>query len=179
MLCGSDYIDTTTVLPLHLQGSEIPYLKVRPVPDGPEEQGQGSSLALEDLLASVCLESSGTKTVRPHSNQAGACSELGNQAHLIALRPRYKTRWLVYSEDVRQVPAEERGSNPTFHIRTKSKALLGFLGAPGNLFCSYLWLLASASGMLPQFYTVSTQMKNVDPSLISTKSLVYSTYAPL
>lgn len=134
MLCGSNYIDATTVLLLDLQVSEIPYLKVRPVPAGPEEQGQGSSLALEDLQASVCLESSGTKAVWPHSDQAGTGAERGNQAHLISLRPRCKTRWLLYSRDVRQVPAEERGSNPTFHIQRKSKALLGFLGAPGN-FC--------------------------------------------
>lgn len=133
MLCGSNYIDTTTVLPLDLQGSEIPYLKVRPAPAGPEEQGQGSSLALKDLQASVCLESSGTKTVRPHSDQAGAGAELGNQAHLISLRPRCKTRWLLYSEDVRRVPAEEQGSSSTFHIQRKSKVLLGFLGVAGNL----------------------------------------------
>lgn len=30
--------------------------------------------------------------------------------------------------------------------------------------------------MLPQFYTVLPQMENVDPSSISTQSLVYKTY---
>lgn len=59
----------------------------------------------------------------------------------LLLMPRCKARRLLYCENVRQVPVEESGSNPTFHIQRRWPCWDFQGGSIQLLLCGHLWPL--------------------------------------